>query len=344
MSEECINNKFTFKIFLNSYDRIIVLSFCLISFILNIIIIISILLEKNKKISLVMRITQSILIVNFINIFSYSFQWVICKNEIKGKGNNDSIFNIVLLVENSDNFYACKIQSFILLSSSLSQDYLIILFFFVVNRETIINIFYINIFIVLSIFIPLIVSFFYALFNSFGISEDFCYIKKFKYSEPYLYLIDNNYIFNFIPIYSFRLINFCISLILFIKIFKYIKKEKSISYIIDKMSMLFIQLFKLFIILFYRITNLYWKKYPEAMRKIYIILSTLDGLLLPLTFSYSNDIFCYFFNSREKSRKNTTELEKDLDIENMTISQKNDNLEGIGFSNIYGSNNFELTY
>ena len=343
MPEECNNNKITFKIFFNSFDRSIVLSFCLISLILNLIIIITILLEKNKKISLVMRITQSILIVNFINIFSYSFQWVICKNEIESNTDDGPTFNIALLVGDSNHLFACKIQSFILLASSLSQDYLVILFFFIVNKKNIINTFYINIFIVLSIFIPLIVSFFYAVFDSFGISEDFCYIKKFKYLDTYLYEADDNYILSFIPIYGLRIIDFSISMILFIKIYRYIKKEKSISYIIDKLSMLFIQLFKLFIILFYRITNLFWKEYPKGLKKMYIILSTLDGLLLPLAFSYSNDIFCNFFNLREKSRKNT-DIEKDLDVDNITISPKEDNLEGIGFSNIYGSNNFNLSY
>lgn len=334
-------NKFLFI----SYDRTIVLCFCFISFILYIIIIISIYLARYKKISIVIRITGSILIVNFINIFSYSFQWVRCKKKL----DNDNYF-IRLLVEKANIFLACNIQSFILLSSSLSQDYLIILFFFVVNKKKMIKMKYINIFIILSIIFPFIISLLLALFKVFGVNDDFCYIKKYNHIENNEFEPYKNYN-AYCIIYGLKMINFSTSIFLLIKIIKYIQKEKSIYYIINKLSMLFIHLFKLFIILSYRIITFFIDddKIPNTFKKIYIILSTLDGLLFPLAFSYSNEIYYNFCKKRRNSRS-STECFKDSEEENIPNSQllsnNDDDLkkQETKSSSIFGSNNFDLSY
>ena len=326
-------------LFLSS-ERAIVLFFCLISFILNIIIIISICLAKNKKISIVVRITGSILLVNFINIFSYSLQWVRCYNK------NGDNYSIGLLVEKAGKFYACNIQSFILLLSALSQDYLIILFFFVVNKNRVIKILHINIFIILSVIFPFIISMILALLKAFGVNEDFCYLKKYEYKEGNNFKYYNNYKVYFYFIYSLRVINFIISIFLLIKITKYIIKEKSISYIINKLSMLLIQLFKLFIIISYRILNYYLDNIPVSLRKIYIILSTIDGLLLPLAFSYSNEIFYNFCKKRINSRRLTLDDYEEESNPNLPIIPKDDECrkEGTQSISMYNANNFDLTY
>ena len=326
-------------LFLSS-ERAIVLFFCLISFILNIIIIISICLAKNKKISIVVRITGSILLVNFINIFSYSLQWVRCYNK------NGDNYSIGLLVEKAGKFYACNIQSFILLLSALSQDYLIILFFFVVNKNRVIKILHINIFIILSVIFPFIISMILALLKAFGVNEDFCYLKKYEYKEGNNFKYYNNYKVYFYFIYSLRVINFIISIFLLIKITKYIIKEKSISYIINKLSMLLIQLFKLFIIISYRILNYYSDNIPASLRKIYIILSTIDGLLLPLAFSYSNEIFYNFCKKRINSRRLTLDDYEEESNPNLPIIPKDDECrkEGTQSISMYNANNFDLTY
>ena len=334
-------NKFLFI----SYDRTIVLSFCFISFILYIIIIISIYLARYKKISIVIRITGSILIVNFINIFSYSFQWVRCKEKL-----DNNKYRILFLVEKANIFLACKIQSFILLSSSLSQDYLIILFFFVLNKKKMIKMKYINIFIILSIIFPFIISLLLALFKVFGVNDDFCYIKKYNHIENNEFEPYKNYN-AYCIIYGLKMINFSTSIFLLIKIIKYIQKEKSIYYIINKLSMLFIHLFKLFIILSYRIITFFIDddKIPNTFKKIYIILSTLDGLLFPLAFSYSNEIYYNFCKKRRNSRS-STECFKDSEEENIPNSQilsnNDDDLkkQETKSSSIFGSNNFDLSY
>ena len=335
-------NKFLFI----SYDRTIVLSFCFISFILYIIIIISIYLARYKKISIVIRITGSILIVNFINIFSYSFQWVRCKEKL-----DNNKYRILFLVEKANIFLACKIQSFILLSSSLSQDYLIILFFFVVNKKKMIKMKYINIFIILSIIFPFIISLLLALFKVFGVNDDFCYIKKYNHIENNEFEPYKNYN-AYCIIYGLKMINFSTSIFLLIKIIKYIQKEKSIYYIINKLSMLFIQLFKLFIILLYRILDLCLLNTNEVLTKLYIILSTIDGLLIPLAFSFSNEIYSNYC-IKTKTR-NCTETDKDFEedrIPNMSLLPNDDeditkiNTKASGiYTSIFNSNNFDLSY
>ena len=62
-----------------SYDsvRIVKLLYIFISFIFNILIIISIIKKKNRKFSIAFQLTGNILIINFIHSFSYSFEWVL---------------------------------------------------------------------------------------------------------------------------------------------------------------------------------------------------------------------------------------------------------------------------
>ena len=344
MNNECKNSDKNIKTFFGNFDRIIVLCFCLISFILNLTIIISIFLNKGKKISVIIRLTASILLVNFINIFSYTFQWVICKSE----SNSNNSYNILLLVENTNNFIACKLQSFILLASSLSQDYLIILFFFIVNRKNMIKVSFINLFSFISILVPILISFLCLLKDVFGINDDFCYLKKFEFQEKeHNYSYFDNYKYNFLGVYFLRGINFAISILFLIKIMNYLKKEKSIYYILNKLSMLFIQLFKLFIILSYRILTLFINKKNSIFSQIYIILSTIDGLLLPLAFCFSNNIFKNCLQIGKKSRRSTID-EKDSEDEIMPplhMLTKEDDVKNSTKTVMYNnSNNFDLSY
>jgi hypothetical protein len=267
-------------------------------------------------------------------------QWVRCNNK---DGDN---YSIGLLVEKAGKFYACNIQSFILLLSALSQDYLIILFFFVVNKNRIIKILHINIFIILSVVFPFIISMILALLKAFGVNDDFCYLKKYEYEDGNNFKFYNNYKVYFYLIYSLRVINFIISIFLLIKRTKYIIKEKSISYIINKLSMLLIQLFKLFIIITYRIQTYYLDSIPAGYRKIYIILSTIDGLLLPLAFSYSNEIFYNFCKKRINSRRLTLDDYEEESNPNLPIIQKDDECkrEVTQSISMYNNNNFDLTY
>ena len=337
MSNETGDNEFDIETFFHSIERITVLLYLLLSFILNIIIVISICLIKNKKISIIMRIASSILGINFIHIFSYSFQWVLSKKKI-----SERVFEIkLLLVENSNTCYACNIQSFILLFTSLSQDFLIILLFYIVYKNAIIKPSFINIYIASSIIVPIIISFLFLFLKAFGINDDFCFIKKYenisadKYEPFYPFLI------YYLIFYFIRIINFAVIIFLLVKIILYIKKDKSFSYIINKLSMLIIQLFKLLIILIYRITSIFYFENPPLLRILYIILSTIDGLLIPLAFSFSNDIYSLFCRNGRTSRRNS-ETEKDFEeskIPNTSILPTDDVK-----ASIFNSNNFDLSF
>ena len=287
MSDKCEYGHSFIYYFFNGYERIIILIFIILSFILNLLIIISIIIAKNKNISLILRVTCSILLVNFINIFSYSFQWNICQEK------KDKYIKIELLSGDSNNLNICRMQSFFLLFSSVSQDFLIILFVYIVNKATLIKTKFINLLIIASFILPLFIAFLFAIFGGFGINDDFCYIKKYELNDDNAnnYRISEHFNIRSIIIYSIRFINFVITVLFLIKIIKYIKNDISNIHFLNKLYIFFIQLFKLFVIFFYRLLNLIINHDIEHLRKIYIILSSIDGVLIPLVYSYSNGIF-----------------------------------------------------
>ena len=126
MPNKCNEESSSIISFLGEYDRITIISFTIFSFILNLMICISIFLSRNKNVSIIIRLTLSILITNFIHVLSYIFQWVTCKTEITNKNDIIEKYETNLLF----NYSFCEVQAFMILVSSLSQDYLIIIFFF----------------------------------------------------------------------------------------------------------------------------------------------------------------------------------------------------------------------
>ena len=308
MSNKC-KSEFSSENFFKGYERRIILIYILLSFILNLIIIISIYLTKNKQISFTIRITASILVVNFINIFAYIFEWVICKTK-----KNEEQFYIGLLIGNSESEYTCKLQSFFILFSSMSQDYLMILLFYIVNQRKVIKVMIIDLLIFVCILVPIIIGVAFLLLDAFGVNEDFCYLKKYeKDNEIDTYKINKSFVGLQVIVYGIRAINFSVTIYFLINIIKYIKKEKkSISYIFKQLFIFFIQLFKLFIILIYRIPAIIPDvEYHATVRKVYYILSTVDGVLMPLAYIISNEIYLICFNKNK--RRKFTEEEKDVE-------------------------------
>lgn len=344
MSDEC-KSQYSLVNFLGSYERIIILCFALISFIINLLITISIYLAKNNKISFVIKLSVSILLVNFINIFAYTFEWVVCKKEKKDVCEN--CYVIGLLFGNSNFNKTCQLQSFLILSSSMGQDYLMILFFYIVNRRIVIKELYINILIILSILFPIIISIVYLNIEAFGVNDDFCYLKKYEKNEKYennddIYITNASVSIFSIIIYCIRAINFSFTIYFLVNIIKYIKKEnKSFTYIFKRLLIFFIQLFKLFIILIYRTSGLIFDL--SSVREIYNILSTVDGVLMPLTYALSNRIFYNYLNCI-KNRKYTDD--KRDDDENLLPSspcipqKKKKKVEDVDKSNYLNKSNF----
>jgi len=351
MSNKC-ESKFTFDKFFNGFERKIILCYVLLSFILNLIIIVSIYLAKNKKISNIIKVTGSILITNFINIFAYTFEWVTCKDESL----KSPYIVIGLLFGNSRSNNTCQMQSLFILFSSMSQDYLLILFLYIVNRRKVIKSMIINLLILCCIIIPIIISFLYLKIGALGINDDFCYLKKYQKHNSTIDLYEVYEPLNYfsIIIYSLRAISFSITIYFLINISKYIISQNlPITYIFNKLSIFFIQLFKLFIILIYR-TVTSFLGVSNSVRRIYNILSTIDGVLMPLAYILINGIFCSLFD-RNKRRKLTIGEDSDDDLNsNNTIFPKK-KMEDTMYSNsvnktnfigadlCYNSNNFDLS-
>ena len=286
--------------------RIIKLLYILISFILNLLIIISLLKRKKKKFSIALMLTGNVLIINFIHSFCYSFEWILKedgKNLIIDKnGNSDS--NIEgetyeiggLLIGNPNNLGVCKFQGFSLIFSALSQDILINIFFYIVNRPKIPNKNLIRIIlIVLGYFIPLLISLIYLLKDAIGINDKFCYIKKF-YKTENSYKYNDNYIISIIIIYSLRFINLIISSILLYKIIIYVKQNKLKNmYILKLSAILIVQVLTILIGLIYRIFGLISESFSRNFAQIFLCINTLDAILFPLSYSLSNGIYNYLF-------------------------------------------------
>jgi hypothetical protein len=264
-------NEINFTSFLGDYDRITIIIFIALSFILNLFICISIFISKNKRVSIIIRLSLSILTNNYIHILSYIFQWVISKNEITNNINLKE-YEIKLLFNN----FMCKFQAFMILFSSLSQDYLIIIFFYIVNKKEMINIKYINILNILGILFPIIIATVFLLMNALGVNGDFCYIKKFSNihdddeDNGNIYKLFGDYEIYAIIVYSLRGISFIFSFYFFMKIIIYLRKEKSCKYNLKKLLILIVQLFKLSVIIMYRIPSFFVEEYPDYLSK-YII-------------------------------------------------------------------------
>ena len=114
--------------------------------------------------------------MNFIHTFTYSFEWVLKEQNDnrtlyinangepfnnKNNSNNEELFEVGgLLVGNMDNIWVCQAQGFLLVFSSICQDNLINIFFYIVNKPKIPSKRYIRlILITLGYCFPLIFSF-----------------------------------------------------------------------------------------------------------------------------------------------------------------------------------------
>lgn len=340
MTDEC-KSQYSLENFLGGYERVIILCYTLISFIINLLISISIYLAKKNEISFVIKLSASILLVNFINIFAYTFEWVVCKNQ---SNECENCYVIGLLFGNSNFNKTCQLQSFLILSSSMGQDYLMILFFYIVNRRIVIKELYINILIFLSILFPIIISIIYLNIDAFGVNDDFCYLKKYtQYGKnDDIYQTNEKVSIFSIIIYFIRAINFSITIYFLVNIIKYIKKEnKSFNYIFKRLLIFFIQLFKLFTILIYRTLGLILDL--SDLKEIYNILSTVDGVLMPLTYALSNGIFYNYFNCI-KNRKYTDDKRDDdenfLPKSPCIPNKKKNKVEDVDKSNNLNKSNF----
>ena len=280
--------------------RIIIIIYIFLSFILNGInfIVIGLTIKIKKKVfPIALWVMLSVLLMNFIHTFTYFFEWVIKKGVITEtveiKGYNVKVGG--LLTGNPKNISACKIQGFLLIFSSISQDFLINIFFYLVNSSQF-NEFYSELAIViLGLVFPFIFTLILEVVGAIGLNDQFCYVKKFDYT------IDNKgvtyeYFEGFqtwvIIVYSIRVLNFIATVYFLIKILSYVKEENQPRlYIFKSIFIPIIQLFTIGIGVLYRFINIISSKASAHLSGTYLILNTVDGVLFPIGFALQNNIF-----------------------------------------------------
>ena len=283
----------------NDPFRLIILFYIFFCFALNILIIIIIFISK-KKLSFVAKITLSILGINFIHTFSYAYEWVIrtptktASIEIEHHKRLSKLSIGLLLTGNPTDMGACYSQAFLLISSSISQDFLINIFFYLINRSNIPKFLYIwlSVFILAFVF-PCSFALILLLADSLGINDRFCYVKRFVWEKKedgnYGYSLYLHYELFVTFVYAIRMLNLLFSTYLIFKIVKYVaKKNLNITYIFKISFILIVQFFTITIGIIYRISSYFSKSFSENFSGLYLLLSTIDGILFPLSFIITN--------------------------------------------------------
>ena len=313
--------------------RVIILLYIIFSFILNALIIIAIIISK-KKLSFISKITLSILGVNFIHTFSYIYEWVIkIEGKTKQVGNkNDNIFVGFLLTGNPNNMGTCHTQAFSLISSSISQDFLINIFVYLINKSNIPKIQYIWLAVFgLAFLFPCALTLILLLAGALGINDKFCYVKKYEYDKnsKNFYELYSGFEFCVALVYVVRTVNLIYSSYIFFKIVKYVISRKlKITYIFKIASLLLIQLVTISIGVIYRISSYFSKKFSVDFSGVYLLLNTIDGVLFPLSFIISNGmhilLYKYFTGKKVNEGDEEDGEEQYPKIEDMDNEKDND--------------------
>ena len=354
--------------------RIVKLLYILISFILNLLIVLSILKKKKKNFSIALILTGNILLMNFIHTFSYSFEWILKENDdnhirtlyINDNGtknynednyteSDSSKYYEVggLLVGNLNNPAACVTQGFLLVFSALSQDILINIFFFILNLPKIPSRLTIRIYLIfLGYCVPLLISFIYLAVKGYGINDKFCYINKFGIlNEGYIPYKFNGSFFRTLLyiIYGIRTTNLAIGLFLIYKIIRYVKLNnlKKI-YILKSSAILIIQVITIFIGLIYRIGSSINENFSRYFSRIFLCINTIDGILFPLSYSLSNGIYQNLFciSTSKDSLENNDEMLMNSKMDNSSFNIKKvpTNEKTLAMVDLKNDNNFDLSY
>lgn len=344
---------FSFKSFLGFDDafRFIKIIHILISYILNLIMIISL---KKRKRKTFLRLTSfqlisSILIINFIHTLSYIFNWITNLDNSYEFENDGKKYKIGgLLIGNALHYSICKLQGFLIIFSSLSQDISINIFFYIVNREKIPNKRKIIIMCLgLGYIFPFLLGIIYASIGGIGINDRYCYIKKFAFDEKNeTYYFYENFQILLIILYSFRGINLVFNIYLLFNIIRYIRRNQLPKiYILKSSSILLIQIITFSFGLIYRISRIISKENNITITNIYLCINTLDGILFPLSFSLSNGIYTFLCNKDfNESLNSLTDGQGDLLDNSQSTSSKSSNEKTLALVDLKNENNFELSY
>ena len=350
--------------------RLIIIIFIIISFIVNVLYFITSLKTKfkNEVLQIKLIFTKNILFINFLHKFSYLYEWVLqnVDNESSLYVNKDNgeigtienkddknYFRIGgLLVGNMYKMEACKAQGFFLVFTSLSQDILILILFYMINKSTRVSKAKTCIFLSVGYLCSFIISIIYLSVNGLGLNDKYCFIKKFIFDEKQLdkpYQMNSNFILMIIIYYLIRLIFIIISSILLYKIVQYIKKnEYGKGYLIRLSSFLLLQIFSIAFGIMYRIGGMINEKFSRDFVDIFLIVNNLDALVFPLFSFFSNNMYLNLCGKKKNDELENVFMLQDNDVTtnpNATMNNQTRNNDKSGISTPNGNNNnFEVSY
>ena len=350
--------------------RLIIIIFIIISFIVNVLYFITSLKTKfkNEVLQIKLIFTKNILFINFLHKFSYLYEWVLqnVDNESSLYVNKDNgeigtienkddknYFRIGgLLVGNMYKMEACKAQGFFLVFTSLSQDILILILFYMINKSTRLSKAKTCIFLSVGYLCSFIISIIYLSVNGLGLNDKYCFIKKFIFNEKQLdkpYQMHSYFILMIIIYYLIRLIFIIISSILLYKIVQYIKKnEYGKGYLIRLSSFLLLQIFSIAFGIMYRIGGMINEKFSRDFVDIFLIVNNLDALVFPLFSFFSNNMYLNLCGKKKNDELENVFMLQDNDVTtnpNATMNNQTRNNDKSGISTPNGNNNnFEVSY
>jgi hypothetical protein len=301
--------------------RLIKLVYAIICLILNLLIIISIIKSKTKKFSVAWQLTGNILLMNFIHSSAYLLNWVSTeKIKIDEKGNivdeNESgnIYKVGgLLIGDLHHMGMCLTQAFLLVFSALSQDFSIIIFFYIINLEKIPSKKKIQIVLLLLAYcFPFLFSLIYLILGQLGLNDRFCYVKKFGFElqengQYKFYFNGVTYEVLIYIIYIFRTTYLVVSLWLLYKIIKFINENnKSKMYILKSSAILILQMITIILGFIYRISGNFSDTFSTFFATPFLFINTLDAIFFPLYFSLTNGVYKILFCSRGLDERNNS--------------------------------------
>lgn len=364
----------TMKYFVNGdIVRAVIIIFIIISFIVNILYFISSFKIKfrgakkedaeNFRANLILM--GSLLFINFIHSFSYLYEWVlqnvdgkdslymnndgnVCNTDVNKKNCKDEpdYYEIGgLLIGNMENLATCRTQAFFLIFSSLSQDIIINIYFYLVNKQS--NVSYkikIRLLIFLGYVFPIVLAAGYLAFGGLGINDKFCSIKKFNF-ENKIYSSYTGYMPLIFLFQLIRVINLIISAILLYKLGKYISRNKlGKRYMFKSYPFLIIQIITILIGFIYRLGDLLNKTFARKFVNAFLIFNTMDCVIFPLVSYFSNNMYRVFCKKKDEGVIDL--LVEDNDVTSADVTRApGKNLDKTGDANLKDNkNNFSISY
>lgn len=296
--------------------RLVVMLYIFFSFLLNLFIFFTIFYYKsNKHMSFSGFITCNILIINFLHTLSYIINWVLKDETTKTLIDDDSVNVGALLSGNPSNYVSCSFQGVSLIFLSLSQEILnnLLLGFIIFDGNKNKPIF-ILVLVLLGYIFPACLPILFLIFDLIGINEKYCFIAKYMYDlETDLVKYKYNYYYDVCQIVFLilRILNFIVAIIFLIMAIKYIYKTKDkdikTENLISSFPTAIVIFFTSGIDIIFRIIFVASQESESQYTGLYLILNTVDSLLLPLSFIIVYKLYKFWFyrdNDKDDENKN----------------------------------------